>query len=846
MRKSWGPSIVLMSLGRLPCTSAEPPICRAHPKDRSASASHSGLSVSERYFDLVECSKTPHELDGELNHGSFLVSRLQPDLHRFDWLTLARSWAWSGGNGTATEARAPVLLLPYEWHLSHNVAMLCVNGTLHVFGGQYRNYTSGRGTHARGVYHASAPVAALSSPPPAGEDGGSSSRPRATHSRSAVQNLSSIWGPRRLQLEGFAAGCIERRTKFAPYCEFDGKLSAVHFRGRFLLFARANLGAQGGARHVQMASIDAPLLGSWSTFRLVQLPGVHAGRPDANIYFFTVQTIRLSSGEEVLLALFPAVLPVSSMASSPVVPAASAPLTGKDERSLKAAERERTHEKEKLRLEAGIYASTSTDGVHWSRPQRLLKTAHSCARTRVHPVKLVVVQQPQSHDRGSNTTGSSTTSSTTSEGGRSGALHARLLLLYNVDISEPGDVPTGLPHIPGATRPYLRWLDVSLEIVPSPLRLDFDPPAASFRVNEGDGEELGREEEEEARKGEKEEEGHGVQSRESRGHEAHAQPYEAHTQPQLGSRDVSVAILSSSDVLALMPTAAQQVRAAGETRPKPKAEFWRETPESAPSPPPSPPLPPPPPSSHSIGDPADGKALATELPPPSPPCCVMPHTNNPRPHFVRCQHAPCLPVLAFLASRLHILTYLTAGDAEAPMKLRHWLRHYHNLGAWPNQTHVALRLGGTGRGGGLGGGGGGSREGSAVDVSNGIGSGNARGESSNTLLECLAVLAEARVPAHNVQRIHAAQSDSVKMAVMNERVGSLPPGHWHVYADVDELIDYPCNLQALVGSRLHPIRCLVGTMWDQVSPARSIHDTCDWHHQLVSRLPFKRSALILS
>ena len=54
--------MVLMSLGRLPCTSAEPPICRAHPKDRSASASHSGLSVSERYFDLVECSKTPHEL----------------------------------------------------------------------------------------------------------------------------------------------------------------------------------------------------------------------------------------------------------------------------------------------------------------------------------------------------------------------------------------------------------------------------------------------------------------------------------------------------------------------------------------------------------------------------------------------------------------------------------------------------------------------------------------------------------------------------------------------------------------------------------------------------------------
>ena len=37
------------------------------------------------------------------------------------------------------------------------------------------------------------------------------------------------------------------------FCEFDGKLSAVEFRGRTYLFARANLGSR-EFRHVQMSS----------------------------------------------------------------------------------------------------------------------------------------------------------------------------------------------------------------------------------------------------------------------------------------------------------------------------------------------------------------------------------------------------------------------------------------------------------------------------------------------------------------------------------------------------------------------------------------------------------------
>ena len=57
------------------------------------------------------------------------------------------------------------------------------------------------------------------------------------------------WGSKSLQLEGYHSGCVERRSKFAGYCEFDGQFSAVYFRGRFLLFARANMAPGGGARH---------------------------------------------------------------------------------------------------------------------------------------------------------------------------------------------------------------------------------------------------------------------------------------------------------------------------------------------------------------------------------------------------------------------------------------------------------------------------------------------------------------------------------------------------------------------------------------------------------------------
>lgn len=341
---------------------AEPARCRKVAIDNSSSAARSGFDIGERYIDIQSCGNF-----------SLLVSRLQPNLREFEWITTARAWH-DGYAGRATR------LLPRSWHMSHNAAMVCANNTLHVFGGQYRNYTVGKGENARGIFHASA-----SDTPAAG---------------GAPQ-----WSPPSLQLEGFHRGCTERRSKFAGYCEFDGQLSVVFYNGHFLLYARANMAAGGGARHVQMTSAPSDL-SSWSRFRIVQLVGVKAGRTDSNIYFFNVQVV-----DGRLLALFPAVFPPSGS--------------------------------------AGIYASSSTDGVEWSRPQRLLRVPGYCSRTRVHPIRLV---------------------------------GNHLYLLNNVDISEPSDVPPGHTHTRSATRPYLQRVLVEVDFQ-TVLGLDQMLSSVSLRVH---------------------------------------------------------------------------------------------------------------------------------------------------------------------------------------------------------------------------------------------------------------------------------------------------------------------------------------------------------------------------
>ena len=76
--------------------------------------------------------------------------------------------------------------------------------------------------------------------------------------------------------------------------QFDGKLSVVRFRGRTLLYARANP-CKSGCRWVQLAISEDDELRTWSPFRMLRMEGINTSRfPDkaafgAELYYFMVQ-----------------------------------------------------------------------------------------------------------------------------------------------------------------------------------------------------------------------------------------------------------------------------------------------------------------------------------------------------------------------------------------------------------------------------------------------------------------------------------------------------------------------------------------------------------------------------
>ena len=126
------------------------------------------------------------------------------------------------------------------------------------------------------------------------------------------------------------------------------------------------------------------------------------------------------------------------------------------------------------------------------------------------------------------------------------------------------------------------------------------------------------------------------------------------------------------------------------------------------------------------------------------------------------------------------MTYLVSDDN---LKLQHWLKHYiHNLGVWANQTRVILRM----------------RPSASLVAANAT----------------IAVAVAAGVLPENIRQQHSPPSDAVKIALMNEHITSLDDEAWHIYADVDELFDYPCEL---LDERPGFFTCVVGKMWDQLS-----------------------------
>lgn len=189
--------------GSTPKKAMLPPQCHsAASKDhgRWGAAPH-GFHVSERYGDLVTGCFGETLLTTRAELGSLypVWRNGVPDSRWSGCLVTLVRWLNLEGSGFV-DAR---LLLPQPLHMSHNAATVCVNGTLHAFGGQYSEVMPGEERLFRGVMHTS--LRSLEEP---------FSTPRLIFDRARL----------------LATRCVERRKQRRGLCEFDGKLSVVYWR----------------------------------------------------------------------------------------------------------------------------------------------------------------------------------------------------------------------------------------------------------------------------------------------------------------------------------------------------------------------------------------------------------------------------------------------------------------------------------------------------------------------------------------------------------------------------------------------------------------------------------------
>ena len=106
-----------------------------------------------------------------------------------------------------------------------------------------------------------------------------------------------------LVFNGGHEGCSDVHAQMnGRRCEFDGKMSWVSFRGRWLAYARANMLNWGG-RYVQMAASSGPdALGPYGKFGTIDIEGYSAKGP-GNIYYGAVTHNPVDSAT--LVGLFP-------------------------------------------------------------------------------------------------------------------------------------------------------------------------------------------------------------------------------------------------------------------------------------------------------------------------------------------------------------------------------------------------------------------------------------------------------------------------------------------------------------------------------------------------------------
>lgn len=331
-----------------PRASAAPPLIKS---SRVVVRLHGWSSLFLRYFSVFEPAwaiEPPSAAGAGPSDRLWLLGRAGHVDHKVSGEGAYRTviLAANATSGAVIDAKP----LVDDFSMSHNLVVRRHNASLYFFGGQswLNNFFDGRrwlnvtaGELRDGVRMLVSPLSAF----PREHEGSWSHLPRAE--RAARGSL----------LDGRHPGCTDRRRKTNFTCEFDGKLSvAVDGRGRWLLYARANLREVGG-RWLQVAVSETGPHGPFGPFELVQIEGYPLRQQQSwpEIYFACVSTNPIDAPN--LVAFFPL--------------AASFAIAGY------------------------LAVAFSCDGVHFSRETPLLTSAAIRNRTIDQPVDGMVYRDGQ-------------------------------------------------------------------------------------------------------------------------------------------------------------------------------------------------------------------------------------------------------------------------------------------------------------------------------------------------------------------------------------------------------------------------------------------------------------------
>ena len=281
---------------------------------------------SERYSEDLVC-----------NGRAFDFARLERG--RDSWDIIEREVSSTKGDLGDGEPRV-VFQGPNVSEATHNTAFLCNDdGTVSAYGGRIKATSRFATAHSQNFYHEHFP-----------------GLQRTVGTVSAGGSLT--WSHPELVLDEEKARhllCLDMR-KGVEVCEFDGKLSAVNYRGNTFIFGRANVAgerdgtssaADSGGRHVQVTSHPIGKPGALEAFTSLHFEGYSTSK-DNNIYFMAVKNLK----DEVLVGLMPAIIDGAS----------------------------------------GIFLSHSVNGMLWSKPQLIMESEAVGPRTRDFPVDGFVVE----------------------------------------------------------------------------------------------------------------------------------------------------------------------------------------------------------------------------------------------------------------------------------------------------------------------------------------------------------------------------------------------------------------------------------------------------------------------